>query len=63
MKNLIKLNIILLGFFIIFSSKSIAAERILPLPKPNVDQSTKIKTAKKKIHTTSEQTRFEKEKN
>ena len=48
MKNLLKLNIILLAFFIIFSSKSIAADRILPLPKPAVDQKTKIITAKKK---------------
>ena len=49
MKNLIKLNIILLVSFIIFSSKSVAAERILPLPKPKVDQETKIMTAEK-IH-------------
>ena len=48
MKKLIKLNIILLTSFIIFSSKSVAAERILPLPKPKVDQETKIKTAEKK---------------
>ena len=48
MKNLLKLNIIFLAFFIIFSSKSIAADRILPLPKPTVDQETKIITAKKK---------------
>ena len=48
MKNLIKFNVIFLVFFIIFSSESIAAERILPLPKPKVDQETKIKTAEKK---------------
>ena len=48
MKNLIKLNIIFLAILIIFSSKSIAADRILPLPKPKVDQETKIITAKKK---------------
>ena len=48
MKNLIKLNVIFLGFFIIFSSKSMTAEVILPLPKPTVDQETKITTAKKK---------------
>ena len=48
MKNLIKLKVILLAFFIIFSSQSIAADRILPIPKPTVDQETKIKTAKKK---------------
>jgi len=48
MKNLIKLNIIFLASFIIFSSQSIAADRILPIPKPIVDQETKIITAKKK---------------
>ena len=48
MKNLIKLNVIFLGVFIIFSSKSMTAEVILPLPKPTVDQETKITTAKKK---------------
>ena len=47
MKNLIKHNLILLAF-IIFSSQSIAADRILPLPKPVVDQETKSITAKKK---------------
>jgi len=48
MKNLIKLNVFFLAFFIIFSSQSIAADRILPIPKPTVDQETKIITAKKK---------------
>ena len=48
MKNLIKFNIIFLALFIIFSSNSIAADRILPLPKPAVDQETKIKIADKK---------------
>ena len=48
MKNLIKFSVIFLGFFVIFTSNSIAADRILPLPKPSVDQETKIKTAKKK---------------
>ena len=48
MKILFKFNIIFLAIFIIFSSKSIAADRILPLPKPAVDQETKIITAKKK---------------
>ena len=47
MKNLIKHNLILLAF-IIFSSQSIAADRILPLPKAVVDQETKSITAKKK---------------
>ena len=48
MKNLIKFSVIFLGFFIIFSSNSIAADRILPLPKPAVDQDTKNITTKKK---------------
>ena len=48
MRNFIKLNIIFLGFLIFFSSKSIAADLILPLPKPVVDQETKNITAKKK---------------
>ena len=44
MKNLIKLKVILLVFFIIFTSESIAADRILPIAKPIVDQQTKIET-------------------
>ena len=48
MKNLLKLSIISLLFSITFSSKSIAADRILPLPKPAVDEETKVITAKKK---------------
>ena len=48
MINFLSLNIIFLTFLIIFSSKSIAAEQILPLSKPTVDQKTKIITAKKK---------------
>ena len=48
MENLIKFSVIFLGLFIIFSSNSIAADRILPLPKPTVDQETKIKTAERK---------------
>ena len=48
MQILIKHNIILLAFFIIFASKSHAAERILPIPKPEVDQEIKIKTEIKK---------------
>ena len=48
MKNLVKLKVILLIFSIVFASKSIAADRILPIPKPQVDQETKIITAKKK---------------
>jgi len=48
MQILIKHNIILLAFFIIFASKSHAAERILPIPKPEVNQEIKIKTEIKK---------------
>ena len=48
MQNLTKLKVLLLVFSIIFTSQSVAAERILPLPKPTVDQETKTKTAKKK---------------
>ena len=48
MKNLIKFKVIILAFYIIFTSQSIAADLILPKPKPEIDQETKIKTAKKK---------------
>ena len=48
MKNLVKLKIILLVLSIFLATQSSAAERILPLPKPAVDEETKIKTAKKK---------------
>ena len=48
MKNLHKLKVIFLIFAIIFSSHAIASDRILPVPKPNPDQETKIKTAEKK---------------
>ena len=48
MKNLVKLKVILLVFSIIFISPSFGSDRILPLPKPVVDQETKAKTEKKK---------------
>ena len=48
MSNLIKLKVILLVFSIFFISESIAAERILPIPKPTVDQEIKSKVEKKK---------------
>ena len=48
MRNLLKLNVIILMFSIIFTSQAVAAERILPVPKPTVDQETKKETAKKK---------------
>ena len=48
MKNRLKLNVIILVFSILFTSQAVAADRILPIPKPTVDQETKEKTAKKK---------------
>ena len=48
MKNLIKVKVFLLVFAILFSSQSIAANQIFPLPKPLIDKDTKAKTAKKK---------------
>ena len=48
MKNLLKLKVIFLVFSIIFASQAIAADRILPLPKPIPDKETKIQIAKKK---------------
>ena len=45
MKNLIKFKVIILAFYIIFTSQSIAADLILPKPKPEIDQEAKIKTA------------------
>ena len=48
MKNLTKLKVFFLVFSIIFSSQSIAADRILPLPKPTVDSEIKATTEKKK---------------
>ena len=48
MKNWLKLNIIILIFPIFLISETIAADRILPVSKPKVDQETKEKTAKKK---------------
>ena len=49
MKNIIKLNVIFLVFFIIFSSHSIASDAILPLPKPTIDKETKETLVKKKL--------------
>ena len=48
MKNLIKFKVIILAFSIILTSQSVAADLILPKPKPEIDQEAKIKTAKKK---------------
>ena len=48
MNNLVKHKVILLVFSIFFISQSIAAERILPTPKPTVDQEIKSKAERKK---------------
>ena len=48
MKNFIKINVIFLTIFAIFSSTSLAADRILPIPKPGVEEEVKKTTAKKK---------------
>ena len=48
MKNLVKLKVIFLAIFIIFTSQTIAAGQISPIPKPKIDEETVIKTAKKK---------------
>ena len=48
MRKLLKLKVIFLVFFVIFTSKTLSAEPILPKPKPSVDKEIKIKTAKKK---------------
>jgi len=48
MKKVIKINLIFLTFFVIFSSEILAAEQILPLPKPSVDKEIKKITDKKK---------------
>jgi len=48
MKNRLKLNVIILISSIFLTSQTVAADRILPIPKPTVDQEAKEKTAKKK---------------
>ena len=48
MKNLIKLKVILLVFTMIFAPSASAGNKILPVPKPLVDEEIKLKTAKKK---------------
>ena len=49
MKNLIKLKVILLLFYIVFTSHLLAADPIVPLPKPIVDEKTKTEVSKKKL--------------
>ena len=48
MKNIINLSVIFLVIFVILSTESTAADRILPLSKPTVDQEIKSITNKKK---------------
>jgi len=48
MRKLIKLKVIFLVLFVVFSSQSFADNNILPKPKPVVDKEIKSKTAKKK---------------
>ena len=48
MKNRLNLNVIILITSIFLTSQAVAADRILPIPKPTVDKETKEKTAKKK---------------
>ena len=61
MRNIVKLKVFLLVFSIIFTSASIGAEKILPLPKPNVDSETKAKTLKKKEIYPEEKPKLKKE--
>ena len=49
MKNIIKINVIFLVISIFFSAQSIAADNILPLPRPAIDKETKEIIAKKKL--------------
>ena len=49
MKNFIKYIGIFLSILMFFSTNLMAAEQILPLPKPSVDENIKKEVAKKKI--------------
>ena len=48
MKNLLKLKVFILIFSTFCVSLGFAADPILPVPKPSVDQEIKAITAKKK---------------
>ena len=62
MKNLIKLKALFLAFLIIFISNSYAADRILPVPKPAIDNQTKKKLLeKKRIYPQKKPTQIKKE--
>jgi len=47
MKKLTKIKLIFLTILTIFSTQSIAADRIIPIPKPSMDLETKKKKYKK----------------
>ena len=46
MKKLTKIKLIFLTILTIFSTQSIAADRIIPIPKPSMDLETKKKISK-----------------
>lgn len=48
MKNLIKITVTFLTFFLIFTSPTLSSDRILPLPKPIVGEEVKKAITKKK---------------
>ena len=48
MRNFIKISVAFVTIFVIFSFPSRAADRILPIPKPAVEEEVKKTTAKKK---------------
>ena len=48
MKNLVKLNAVLLFLIITFSTQSLSAEQILPIPRPDPDKETQIRVSSKK---------------
>ena len=48
MKNFNKIGLFFLTIFVIFSFSSEAAEQILPIPKPQVEEDIKKAVAKKK---------------
>ena len=48
MKNLLILKVVILIISILFASQTVAADRILPIPKPTPDRETKKKIEKKK---------------
>jgi len=63
MSKLIKLKVILLVFAIFFIPEAVAAERILPIPKPKVDHEIKSKVQQKKNIYPQKKPDFQKKKN